>query len=182
MIDHDPAEAGKLEAAMILIEDGYAEGSEESLVREIRHLRAIHATQTAELTAAKAELATLQTIRDRVFDGDVNDLQNRMESREPLSLADQHELYEWLQEKDIIIGDYDEKIVAQEAELTAAKAELVALREDVKYIAPMISEITTLRHGLKAVAAQGKVATNALSEADKILAGVPGSDQTKGGE
>lgn len=82
-------------------------------------------------TAQTAELATLQTIRDRAFDGDTNDLQNRMESREPLSLADQREVYEWLQEKEIILGDYDEKIVAREAELATAKAEVVALRERV---------------------------------------------------
>ncbi len=61
------------------------------------------------------ELARLQGIVDRPLDDDLNVLWHRCKDQEPLSLAEQRELYDWLQEKDVVMGDQGERIVALEA-------------------------------------------------------------------
>ncbi len=77
------------------------------------------------LKAAKAEIERLRTlydrrgkrieelaaIADRPLHDDLNVLLARCENQEPLSLADQRELFAWLEEKDLIIADMDERLV-----------------------------------------------------------------------
>ncbi len=57
----------------------------------------------------------LAAIADRPLHDDLNVLLARCENQEPLSLAEQREMYAWLEERDGIIGDYDEKIERLEA-------------------------------------------------------------------
>jgi hypothetical protein len=49
-------------------------------------------------------------LANRPLDDDANMLLNRCEAKEPLSLAEQHELYLWFEERGETIADYDETI------------------------------------------------------------------------
>jgi hypothetical protein len=63
-----------------------------------------------EITRLRATIAATKAIDDRPLDDDLNVLWGRCEDKEPLSIAEQRELYAWLQEKDGIMGELDEKV------------------------------------------------------------------------
>lgn len=65
---------------------------------------------TDRLSAAATQLLRRNLIRDRPLDDDLNVLIARCEKREDLSLADQRELWEWLEERGSIMSDLEEQV------------------------------------------------------------------------
>ena len=77
------------------------------------------------------ELEAHEALDNRPLNDDLNALIDRCNRRGALSLADQRELWLWLEERDSIISDYDEKIVALEA-ITAKLPRCWRLTDDGK--------------------------------------------------
>ena len=68
------------------------------------------AGQICRAEAAEAVVAATKAIEERALNDDLNVLWNRCEDQEPLSIAEQRELYLWWQEKDAATGDLNEKV------------------------------------------------------------------------
>jgi hypothetical protein len=81
----------------------------------------------ARIAKLEAQVVVRQALDDRPLDDDLNVLWNRCDARAPLSLADQRELYDWLQEKDVTISDYDKKIVDRDKKIVGLETEIVAM-------------------------------------------------------
>ncbi len=98
-----------------MVEGIAARGLAEDLTRSRKHC--------GEL---RAEIESLQAIADRPLDDDLNVLLGRCDDKEPLSLAEQEELYAWLNEKDVIMGEALEKAEGLQAEQVKLKQGIVA--------------------------------------------------------
>jgi hypothetical protein len=68
------------------------------------------------------KVAEYEAIEDRPLDDDSNCLLNRCEAREPLSRADQRELFAWFEERGGVISDYEDEIQQFREKKAAIKA------------------------------------------------------------
>ena len=66
------------------------------------------------------------------LDDDLNVLLEHCEHRLPLSLAEQHELFDWLEEKDSIIGDMQEQLDKASEKKQAARNQGARIGEGVQ--------------------------------------------------
>ncbi len=73
---------------------------------------------TDRLERAAVEIKDRNLVRDRPLADDLNVLIARCKDHEELSEAEQRELWEWLEERDGIIGDMDEQIEELRAKLS----------------------------------------------------------------
>lgn len=78
----------------------------------------------AEITRLRAELAKLESVRGRPFNGDIAALQTRAETEWPLSIAETSELAQWLDERDARADAAEER--AGRLELLLATAPIPA--------------------------------------------------------
>lgn len=80
---------------------------------------------TGRETELQQQLAESEAVLNRPLHDDLNVLLNRCEASEPLSLADQRELYEWLEERGRAIAKLENQIVEAEARAALAEHQLV---------------------------------------------------------
>lgn len=90
-----------------------------------------NATLFADAPKLLREIERLQAILSRPLNDDSNVLLNRCENKEPLSLAEQRELYEWLEESRNTVCVLDEKTCDLEDKLKEAASEIESLREQL---------------------------------------------------
>ncbi|MCP4540422.1 MAG: hypothetical protein GY832_25060 [Chloroflexi bacterium] len=69
----------------------------------------------------------LQATLDRPLDDDSNVLLARCDDREPLSLAEQKELFAWFEERGVTVSELEEQIEQLQAENADLKAKLTAM-------------------------------------------------------
>jgi predicted nucleic acid-binding Zn-ribbon protein len=95
--------------------------------------------QEAEQALAEKDrqIAALQAVLNRPLSDDTNVVLNHAEKGELLSLAEQHELYEWL-------GERGDTVAEQEEQIAALTAERDSLRKRIAHLETGIVEISEI--------------------------------------
>ncbi len=94
-----------------------------------------------EFEEMQATIKQLKAIVDRPLADDLNVLLNRCEAQEPLSAADQRELYEWMQERDGTIVQLQAANDGQKEAICNQMRTIQALQTEVERLQKRLSKL-----------------------------------------